>query len=368
MIITKTIHCKVIGLTKKKQQLLNKEYLEAVKLSNLLNEARSTGNMLNFNYKNVNAELYSLTKSGILFKASRARQKRGKLLYLYAQSIRIKKTENKLSKFWMKIPIYKVFGGIWIALQFSKKYENLLENGKLKSSIVSKKNGNYYVYLCLEKDVQIMDNYQNILAVDLGEKVMATVCGSFDKGRPRFFGREVRGIRRHYAWLYKRLGERRLLKKIKSIGQTEKRKVDSVLHKISSQIVKLAEQNNAIIVLGELKGIRKSAKGKKMRRIVSSMPYHKLTHYIEYKANWAGIAVKRINEKNTSKTCSNCGQLGIRKTQGSFVCHGCGYQANADHNGAKNILKRSLEYISKDGAIGYAQKFLKEGVSTTVQT
>ena len=32
-----------------------------------------------------------------------------------------------------------------------------------------------------------------------------------------------------------------------------------------------------------------------------------------------------------------------------FKCSECGYQANADFNGAKNILKRSWEYISQDG-------------------
>jgi len=34
-----------------------------------------------------------------------------------------------------------------------------------------------------------------------------------------------------------------------------------------------------------------------------------------------------------------------------FKCLECGYKVNADFNGAKNILKRSLEYISRDGAV-----------------
>ena len=78
--------------------------------------------------------------------------------------------------------------------------------------------------------------------------------------KPHFYGKEVRSIRRHYAWLRKRLGEKKLLRKIKEIGDKEKRKVDDVLHKVSHAMVNLATCNNAIIVLGDLKGIRRSKK------------------------------------------------------------------------------------------------------------
>ncbi|MFN4336157.1 MAG: IS200/IS605 family accessory protein TnpB-related protein [Candidatus Nitrosocaldus sp.] len=95
--------------------------------------------------------------------------------------------------------------------------------------------------------------------------------------RPRFYGREVRGIRRHYNWL--RLGERRLLNVIRKIGSKEKGRVDAILHKISRAIVDEAKELRAIIIIGDLKGIKDRAKGKgkRMNRIVSNMPYHSLT-------------------------------------------------------------------------------------------
>jgi hypothetical protein len=33
----------------------------------------------------------------------------------------------------------------------------------------------------------------------LGERYLATVCGS-EGIKPQFLGKEVRGVRRHYAW------------------------------------------------------------------------------------------------------------------------------------------------------------------------
>ena len=56
------------------------------------------------------------------------------------------------------------------------------------------------------------------------------------------------------------------------------------LHKIAKDIVDDAERYNAIIAIGNLNGIRNNNKGKKVNRIVNSMPFHKLRKYIKYKA------------------------------------------------------------------------------------
>jgi putative transposase len=80
------------------------------------------------------------------------------------------------------------------------------------------------------------------------------------------------------------------------------------------------------------------------------MPAYKLTRYIEYKANWLGIRVIKLKENGTSKICPECGAEGKRPYRGLFKCDGCGYRANADLVGARNILKRGLEYISELGA------------------
>jgi len=185
--------------------------------------------------------------------------------------------------------------------------------------------------------------------------------------KPTFWGKEIRGIRRKYNYMRKQLGKKKLLKKIKEIGHKEKRKIEDCLHKISNAIVKQAKINNSIIVLGDLKGIGKSAKGKGKRfnRIVNNMPYYKLTKMIEYKAHWNGISVMKVSEAYTSITCSKCGSKGKRPYQGLFKCSECGYRVNADFNGAKNILKRSLEYISRDGAVVNQPKTVPMSMETS---
>jgi len=261
------------------------------------------------------------------------------------QKLKIKETRCKLTKYWVRIPVKAKIGGIWLPIKAHCKFP---KDYKLGESKLLKKEEYFEIHIVIRKEVKIKKSYSSILAIDIGEKVLATVLLN---GRPMFYGREIRGIRRHYAWLRRRLGERKLLKVIKKISNKESRKVNLKLHEISKNIVELAEITGSLIVLGGIKGIRRSVKGRRFNRIVSNMAYNKLTQFITYKANWIGARVIKVDEKGTSITCSKCGyeDRSNRKNQGSFKCRKCGYQVNADFNGVKNIRNRSLEYIFKDG-------------------
>jgi Domain of unknown function (DUF4143)/Putative transposase DNA-binding domain len=62
-----------------------------------------------------------------------------------------------------------------------------------------------------------------------------------------------------------------------------------------------------------------------------------------YKAQEAGRRFVAVDPKYISQICSQCGckHPDNRKTQADFACLSCGYQDNADHNAAVNILARN---------------------------
>ncbi|TKX52095.1 transposase, partial [Halorubrum sp. SP3] len=131
-------------------------------------------------------------------------------------------------------------------------------------------------------------------------------------------------------------------------GGAEARKVDDRLHKISRRIVEDAERRNAVIVVGDLSGIREdNDKGRYVNDKTFKMPFARLLNYIEYKAHDAGIDVQVVDEYGTSQTCNRCAREGIRETQGRFECPECGLDDSADKNGALNIGKRALGKFSK---------------------
>ncbi len=181
-----------------------------------------------------------------------------------------RRKETKLTKNWVKISVRKRKGiGIWLPI---KTHKPLLDKKYLKDSLLVKnKKGNYELRLVYQYDVPQI-KHKNVLAIDLGERNIATVCGSFAL-RPKFYGRNVRGIRRHYAYIRKSLGRKKLLKKIKTLADKEKRVVEQELHKIANNIVKTATATRSLIVIGKMKGINKKNRGKRLNRIIHNMPY-----------------------------------------------------------------------------------------------
>jgi ribosomal protein L37E len=58
-----------------------------------------------------------------------------------------------------------------------------------------------------------------------------------------------------------------------------------------------------------------------------------------------GVEVTKVKARNTSKTCSRCGELGHRN-RSYFRCPHCGYEANSDRNASVNIARRLQESLS----------------------
>ena len=81
-----------------------------------------------------------------------------------------------------------------------------------------------------------------------------------------------------------------------------------------------------------------------------SMPYYRLTQFIEYKALQEGITVVQANEECTSKTCSKCGEIAKRPRQDLIVCpHG--HMLNADINACRNLIKRFIVHWMVNEAV-----------------
>ncbi|MDF2956933.1 MAG: Transposase [Candidatus Alkanophagales archaeon MCA70_species_1] len=145
---------------------------------------------------------------------------------------------------------------------------------------------------------------------------MGSRVGARHRRRLKFYGKRVREARGRYFWLRRKLGREKKLRAIKKIGDKERRVVSDELHKVAKDIVDEAERHDAVIAIGDLKGVRKN-KGRKVNRKVNSMPLYRLKEYIRYKAFERGILVIEVPEYNTSKQCSRCGSLRTKPSQSS---------------------------------------------------
>jgi len=180
-------------------------------------------------------------------------------------------TDNTF-KYWIKIPVHGIRGRIKLPI---KPHCEIDISWRFREAKVFRKKNGWFVHITVEKEVESEQSYNNVLTIDLGIRRIATIVSTADR-RPKFYGKKLRRIRGHYFYLRRRLGKLKKFKAIKKIGRRERRLIDDLLHKISREIVNKAKKENAVIVLGDLKGIRKQDKGRKFNRKLNSFPYYRL--------------------------------------------------------------------------------------------
>lgn len=265
--------------------------------------------------------------------------------------IKVEKNPNTISEYWVRVPVKAVKGGVWIGI--IKPYEPIPIDAKICESKLYKRDNIWFLDLIVQKEIPEKLEYQNVIAVDVGIKHIACSV-DMAMNKTIFYGNDLNRVRGHYFWLRRKLGMKKALDTIKKIGHHERRIANEIVHKISRDIVNRAIDTNAVIVLGNIKYLRRRKQHqyrRRMARLLSGFPYYKLMQYIRYKAALAGIKVIEVSEAWTSKTCTKCQYRheDNRKIQGLFECLSCKHQDNGDRNAAFNIAKRALGYISKVG-------------------
>jgi len=331
MEVTKTVKCKIMGLTERKRKLLNKEY----------------DNFQHWFETGEDRGVYSAYKQDAKWLYKKARKMRG--IPIRKDLIDIQRRDTKIAKYWARIRVKGVRGGVKVALVHQPI---IFEEWAIcESLLVRTDGGEFYLHVTVKKDVEQKREYSSIMAMDIGARWIG-VSVARHRGKPKIYGRKVRAVRGKYLWLRRKLGREKKQRAIKKIGRKERRIVNDEMHKIAKEIVEEAERHDAIIAIGNLNGVRNNNKGREVNRRANSMPFYRLKEYIKHKALERGIAVIEVPEFNTSKQCSRCGSMNTKRpSQGVFICKDCGYQINGDVNGAKNIMRRAVGYMLTVGAV-----------------
>lgn len=187
------------------------------------------------------------------------------------------------------------------------------------------------------------------LGVDLGIKNIAT-----DSDGQTWSGKQVNGPRKRYAKLRAKLqskGTKSAKRLLKKRSGKESRFARDMNHRISKLLVAKAKGTGRGLALEDLKGIRSRITVRKpQRRTQHSWSFRQLRQFIEYKAKLAGVPIRLVDPRNTSRTCPKCGFTSKLNRRGErFQCGNCGFVGFADHIAALNIRGRaavSQPYVS----------------------
>ncbi|MGY4591857.1 putative transposase [Thermostichus sp. MS-CIW-40] len=237
--------------------------------------------------------------------------------------------------------------------------EQLAGSNPKSATLVKRKDGSYSIQICVETEPCPPQRTDRVLGVDLGRTDIAhTSEGDNWNGQQlnkvrdhhsrlravlqRKASKGTRSSRRRCRELLQRLSgkERRFQSRQRCVAKTW------VNHRISKAIVSRAKATNSALALEDLTEIRERVnqqpRSKTERRRANSWAFYQLRQFLEYKALRAGVALILVPPAYTSQTCHRCLHIHPDPAQSyrsgkSFKCGHCGWEGDADLNGANVI-------------------------------
>ena len=252
----------------------------------------------------------------------------------------------KISDDYIEFPV--MIGGkskrIAVRIKLTARQKMLLSGAKLGTLRIVYKNNCIVAQVVYHQTENAVRTEGGVMGVDLG--ILCPAVSYCDTGKVTFYGngRQNKYMRRHYAYLRRKLQKAKTPEAVKRINNKEQRIMRDIDHKLSRAIVNTAiEQNVHTIKLEQLDNIRSTTRtSRKNNHSLHTWSFYRLAQFIEYKAKLAGISVVYVNPAYTSQKCPVCG--GVHKANGRKYYCPCGYNGHRDIVGAINIC-RSTEIV-----------------------
>ena len=236
------------------------------------------------------------------------------------------------------------------------RYRNSRQvTGVVKNVTVSQSCGKWYISIQTESEVSTpVHPSASMVGLDAGVAKLATLSdgtvfepvNSFQKNQKKL-ARLQRQLSRKVKFSNNWQKQKRKIQRLHSCIANIRR---DYLHKVTTTVSK----NHAMIVIEDLKvsNMSKSAAGtvsqpgrnvrakSGLNRSILDQGWYEMRRQLEHKQLWSGGQVLAVPPAYTSQRCACCGHTAKenRLSQSKFRCQVCGYTANADVNGARNIL------------------------------
>ncbi len=249
------------------------------------------------------------------------------------------------------------------------RYRNSRQvTGMVKNVTVSQLCGKWYISIQTEREVSTpVHPSTSMVGLDAGVVKLATLSdgtvfepvNSFQKNQKKLatLQRQLsRKVKFSNNWQKQKRKIQRLHSRIANIRR-------DYLHKVTTTISK----NHAMIVIEDLKvkNMSRSAAGtinqpgrnvrakSGLNRSILDQGWYEMRRQLEYKQLWRGGQVLAVPPAYTSQRCACCGHTAKenRLSQSKFRCQACGYTANADVNGARNILAAGHAVLACGGMV-----------------
>jgi putative transposase len=227
------------------------------------------------------------------------------------------------------------------------RWSRILPKGSEPSTITVKldASGRWYVSLLVEdKTIEVCKRVNKSIGIDAGITSLITTSDGDKVANPKHFNRLYKKLRAAQKTLSRRQkGSNNRAKARHQVARVQAKIADArgdFLHKLTTQLVR----ENQTIAVEDL-AVRNMVKNRSLARSISDAGWGELVRQLEYKCQWYGRELVKIDRFfPSSKRCGNCGHvidklpLKIRE----WTCPECGTIHDRDINAANNILAAGL--------------------------
>ncbi len=198
-----------------------------------------------------------------------------------------------------------------------------------------------------------LSNNSSVIALDPGIRTFVTgfdgetilEVGKKDIGR-------INRLCAHLDQLMSKIsasGSKRQRFKMRLAAQRFRGKIQNLVKDLHNKVSRFLVNNYKVIFLPTFETnqmvLKQSRKIRsKTARNMLTWSHYKFARHLTQMANRHNTKVVRCNESYTSKTCPHCGHIHDRLGGNKkFKCPECGFTADRDTNGARNIMIRALQ-------------------------
>ena len=302
------------------------------------------------------------------FKSCRGQRK----LRVNAPKFKSRKT-SKVSVSWTSMAKPKFVNG---KLFITKKLGLLdgtfhrFAEGELRHCTVSQtKTGKWFVKICVDKKEEPKTENGKSIGIDWNcrDDSFVTMSDGTKVKCPRYLRQMEVQLQRHQRMMSKKFVKG--LPKQSNNYEKEKYQVAKLHEKIANQrkdwLHKFSREicNNYENVFVEDINLQRMASNLHHGKVVGDQGFGMLRTMIAYKGH-----LYKVNPKNTSKTCHNCGKVNEKIVVGieKWTCSSCGETHDRDINAALNILYKGIvgrERAENTNACGAPSSAVKHEVS-----
>ena len=215
--------------------------------------------------------------------------------------------------------------------------------GRIKTLTIKKRGGEYFAIFTTVKEVEPpkVEN-TNPVGIDMGLNSFIALSDGTKIEKPKFAKKAEKHIARWQRIIAKRHKGSKRREKAKLNLQRKWEHVanqsNDFAHKLSDKLVNSGYTSFAVEDLH----IQNMVKNHNLAQSIYNASWNRFIQMLSYKAESAGMKVIKVVARNTSRQCSNCGNiqdmpLSIR----GYNCNRCGMQMDRDINAAINIFNRA---------------------------